>query len=642
MEDLYLPPRRKTLLQQQQQKLGIGGGGGRKRRKESDEESIDEDGSGGSGGDDRPKKRGRPPVKEKFPNFTDAELRRFIKSYKKFPAPLKRLEAIACDAELQEKPLAEIKKLAESLHERCVTFMQEHSKEIQNDMESKKRGARAGYSIKFGGVSFNAKTLMTCEDELQPLDIIMPNTMEERLKWTLEIKTRPANFDVEWTIDDDSKLLCGIYQYGIGSWEAMKMDPSLGISDKMLSNDNKKPQVKHIQSRAEYLLKIIRKSVESKKGLTKNRRQRQPKIKTKSKNIIENDAISSDDDKVKRKENTKPNNIDGGHLDCKLSHHTDEASINDGSITVANNTNATTIVTSKEHKKSKLSKHSNNNTNNEKSKKPKKKSDGPMHFTANNEPRALDVLGDLDPTVFNECKEKMRPVKKALKALDNPDQNLSNDEQLKHTRTCLLDIGKQIDICLSAYKEPEIKEWRSNLWYFVSKFTEYDARKLFKLYKHSLKTNNDEQQQQPQHHSKSKNKQSPVKMVVDGGSGARSGPIRIGSDGKNEMIEKKILDKNMNNLDSNRERRERKEKKRHKEKKDRRDRVEQQHELHHQQHQQHQSPFKHNSNNHITQYNNSSININDNNDSVINAKRRLEEGECEPDVREYKRLHDNR
>lgn len=25
-----------------------------------------------------------------------------------------------------------------------------------------------------------------------------------------------------------------------------------------------------------------------------------------------------------------------------------------------------------------------------------------MHFTANNEPRALDVLGDLDPSIFNE------------------------------------------------------------------------------------------------------------------------------------------------------------------------------------------------------------------------------------------------
>lgn len=35
-------------------------------------------------------------------------------------------------------------------------------------------------------------------------------------------------------------------------------------------------------------------------------------------------------------------------------------------------------------------------------KKKKKKETGPMHFTANSEPRALDVLGDLDPSIFNE------------------------------------------------------------------------------------------------------------------------------------------------------------------------------------------------------------------------------------------------
>lgn len=35
-------------------------------------------------------------------------------------------------------------------------------------------------------------------------------------------------------------------------------------------------------------------------------------------------------------------------------------------------------------------------------KKKKKNESGPMHFTANSEPRALDVLGDLEPSIFNE------------------------------------------------------------------------------------------------------------------------------------------------------------------------------------------------------------------------------------------------
>lgn len=469
MEDLYLPPRRKTLQQiNQANEENDDGKGPRKRKKNTEDES--EDYSGGSD-DDRPRKRGRPPVREKFTNFTDAELRRFIKSYKKFPAPLKRLEAIACDAELQEKPLAELKKIAELLRERCITFLDEHKENDNDQTQAKKRGARAGFSVKFGGVSFNAKTLMQSQDELQPLDEIMPNTQEERMKWALEIKTRPANFDSEWGVEDDSKLLVGIYQYGFGSWEAIKMDPSLNLADKILQNDpNKKPQPKHLQSRAEYLLKIIRKNVELKRGVSKQKRPRKQKEKAttlvkESGEPGENDISSAAEDAHNKKMiNSKKEKSTGTVDDKSINHVHDENSQSKDS-------------TSKKTKKNK-----------EPKKNKRKTSEGPMHFTANNEPRALNVLGDLDPTVFNECKEKMRPVKKALKALDNPDQSLSTEEQVSHTRACLLSIGKQIDICLTEYKDPDkVKEWKSNLWYFVSKFTEFDAKKLFKLYKHALK-----------------------------------------------------------------------------------------------------------------------------------------------------------
>lgn len=49
----------------------------------------------------------------------------------------------------------------------------------------------------------------------------------------------------------------------------------------------------------------------------------------------------------------------------------------------------------------------------------------------------------------------MRPVKKALKALDNPDQTLGPEDQLNHTRQCLIQIGDQINQCLETYKDPE-------------------------------------------------------------------------------------------------------------------------------------------------------------------------------------------
>lgn len=55
--------------------------------------------------------------------------------------------------------------------------------------------------------------------------------------------------------------------------------------------------------------------------------------------------------------------------------------------------------TSEEKKKEKKVKK--DKKENKKTKK-NKQTAGPMHFTANNEPRALDVLGDLDPSIFNE------------------------------------------------------------------------------------------------------------------------------------------------------------------------------------------------------------------------------------------------
>lgn len=442
MEDLYLPPRSRKTLQQinQSESDGEEGKGKRKRKKEGDE-------SGGSSGeaeesdDERPRKRGRPPAgnREKIKNFTDVEIRRFIKSYKKFSAPLKRLEDIACDAELQEKPLTELRRLGELLQERCRAYMNEQTKENtesnnQDDSKGKKR--LRGPSFKLGGVSVNAKTMMACEEELRPLDEVMPADVEDRNRWTFEGKTKTAHFDVDWGAEEDTKLLKGIYQYGLGSWEQIKLDPTLGIGDKILLSEDKKPQAKHLQSRAEYLLKILKKQQDQKKGVQKPKRQRKPKERDKplTKEIIEDDVSS-----------------------------------NDESTTQSNVASNSTIVASKKNNKQPLKKEKEDREedrlNQEKKerkreKKKDKKTSGPMHFSTN-EPIALNVLGDLEPAIFNECKEKMRPVKKALKALDNPDQSLSESEQVQHTRDCLLQIGEQINSCLTQYTDPEkIKEWR--------------------------------------------------------------------------------------------------------------------------------------------------------------------------------------
>jgi len=117
---------------------------------------------------------------------------------------------------------------------------------------------------------------------------------------------------------------------------------------------------------------------------------------------------------------------------------------------------------------------------------------GPMHFTANSEPKAVNVddIIELPKEKFLECKEKMRPVKKVLKALDDPEEKKNELRYVSHMQECLIEIGLHIGKCLEEYKDPDkIREWRSNLWFFVSKFTEFDSKKLLKMYRRGLHTN---------------------------------------------------------------------------------------------------------------------------------------------------------
>ncbi|MEE6503659.1 hypothetical protein FKM82_004899 [Ascaphus truei] len=136
-----------------------------------------------------------------------------------------------------------------------------------------------------------------------------------------------------------------------------------------------------------------------------------------------------------------------------------------------------------------------------------KKNQGPVHITAGNEPVPIgdEEDDDLDHETFSICKERMRPVKKALKQLDKPDKGLSVQDQLEHTRTCLLKIGDRITECLKSYSDQDhVKVWRRNLWIFVSKFTEFDARKLHKLYKMAHKKRCQEEEEQKKRDAASK------------------------------------------------------------------------------------------------------------------------------------------
>ncbi|KAG0436850.1 hypothetical protein HPB47_017728 [Ixodes persulcatus] len=233
----------------------------------------------------RPRKRGRPPVipRDTVKGFTDVEIHRFIKSYRKFSAHGKRLHAVALDAELQEKPQADLKRLANLLRSGCKQAM----------------NARRSSCLE---VSVNPKSVLSSYQELAVLDTVLPCIAEEGRHWTLDLATKDPHFDAPWGVAEDSRLLMGIYEQGIGSWEAIKMGAGLGLTDKILPDGEQLKPQKHLQIRTDYLLKTLRnvhaRQVAFKEGEEKPKRGRKtrPEKVHLSKATADNEDSNNSDD----------------------------------------------------------------------------------------------------------------------------------------------------------------------------------------------------------------------------------------------------------------------------------------------------------------------------------------------------------
>ncbi|XP_008832816.1 chromodomain-helicase-DNA-binding protein 1 [Nannospalax galili] len=452
LEEIYMLPRMRNCAKQ----ISFNGSEGRRSRSRrysgSDSDSVSER--------KRPKKRGRPRTipRENIKGFSDAEIRRFIKSYKKFGGPLERLDAIARDAELVDKSETDLRRLGELVHNGCIKALKDSSSGTERT--GGRLGKVKGPTFRISGVQVNAKLVIAHEEELIPLHKSIPSDPEERKQYTIPCHTKAAHFDIDWGKEDDSNLLIGIYEYGYGSWEMIKMDPDLSLTHKILPDDpDKKPQAKQLQTRADYLIKLLSRDLAKKEAQRLAGAGGSKRRKTRTK---KNKALKS----LKLKEESKS---DSSPLPSEKSDEDDDK-----------------MSESKSESKERSRKCV--------------VSDAPVHITASGEPVPIaEESEELDQKTFSICKERMRPVKAALKQLDRPEKGLSEREQLEHTRQCLIKIGDHITECLKEYTNPEqIKQWRKNLWIFVSKFTEFDARKLHKLYKHAIKKRQESQQNNDQ------------------------------------------------------------------------------------------------------------------------------------------------
>ncbi|XP_073160322.1 chromodomain-helicase-DNA-binding protein 2 isoform X6 [Lepidochelys kempii] len=503
LEEIYMLPRIRSSTKKAQANDSDSDAESKRRiQRSSGSESETDD----TDDDKRPKRRGRPRSvrKDTVEGFTDAEIRRFIKAYKKFGLPLERLECIARDAELVDKSIADLKRLGELIHNSCVSAMQEYEEQLkENPGEGKGPGKRRGPTLKISGVQVNVKSIIQHEEEFEMLHKSIPKDPEEKRKYCLTCRVKAAHFDVDWGVEDDSRLLLGIYEHGYGNWELIKTDPELKLTDKILPVEtDKKPQGKQLQTRVDYLLKLLKKDLEKKEtvkdGEETKLKKRKPRVKKENKAPKVKDEHGNDLSSPRHSDNqseegeVKEDGLEKSPVKKKQKKKENKENKEKQSTTKKEKEGE------KEKKKTKDKKEKAKGSETKSGSKGKR-SQGPVHITAGSEPIPIgeDEDDDLDQETFSICKERMRPVKKALKQLDKPDKGLTVQEQLEHTRNCLLKIGDRISECLKAYSDQEhIKLWRRNLWIFVSKFTEFDARKLHKLYKMAHKKRSQEEEQE--------------------------------------------------------------------------------------------------------------------------------------------------
>ena len=177
LSELYLGPRQRKPV------LGGENKENENKRKRSGSDDDDDDQSGEEKEDENtPPKKKRSGGAGLVKGFSDTEIRRFVKSYKKFPLPLTRMQDIALDSDLTDKPAGQLIELGRHVHTVCQAAL------------DKEADPKKATSVKIGKVAINAKTLLETEGLLRPLGKMIPSEKDKRLSWELDTSVKVSFF----------------------------------------------------------------------------------------------------------------------------------------------------------------------------------------------------------------------------------------------------------------------------------------------------------------------------------------------------------------------------------------------------------------------------------------------------------------
>ncbi|EPX70615.1 ATP-dependent DNA helicase Hrp1 [Schizosaccharomyces octosporus yFS286] len=190
----------------------------------------------------------------------EKEVRQLYRAMIKFGLVEERFTDIVREAELEATDPKRILQVSSDIVKSCEKAVEQVEAE---DIKSKQ--PRKAILIEYRGVKhINAETITQRVKDLTYLHRAYKGL--DPLKQRIGYPIRSVHsWNCTWGIKEDSMLLAGIDRHGFGSWQAIKMDPDLGLQNKIFLEEAKNekdlrnvPSAVHLVRRGEYLLSVVR------------------------------------------------------------------------------------------------------------------------------------------------------------------------------------------------------------------------------------------------------------------------------------------------------------------------------------------------------------------------------------------------
>ncbi|ORX58368.1 hypothetical protein BCR36DRAFT_111075 [Piromyces finnis] len=415
--------------------------------------------------EDAPRKRRRRAsrIKKKNENsdfLTEKDVRALVKSIQRFGDINIRYDDIVKDADLENKDHDVVISTYEGLYSFCEESI--HNNEVNNENENSTSTRKTkSVLVSYEGVNnINATQFLQRVNDLTLLNKRLKDNSKLN-NFRLSSTLKPVNnWNCKWGQKDDSLLLVGIYKHGFGYWDKIQQDETLDFKDKFFLGSNQEfededrllPKSVHLNRRAEYLLKILTEEMNSNKSRTRTN--------------------SKQNSRASRRQSQEKSNM------------------------VANSA----TVTKNRSSKGKTSKSS--------SKRVKKEEE------EEGELEEIDEESDYSSMDERDCKERMRPVKRELKALKDKSNNYSGKKKADFIKGRVKAIGDMIhtitNTISSRHKREKLENhlWKFASWFWPNENNSISSSKLRVLYtrlEQSLQTSNNNTTSSQSHDARRRN-----------------------------------------------------------------------------------------------------------------------------------------